>query len=406
MTKSSTHYILPLLKIRGDNYPDIGGLFVLFYFIFWFGLNLFINNLKVNYLLKTLLFIIISLWPYNLMILPHLWKDVGLISFVVLAIGFIQLHLNTGKKQPLFVALILLILASLFRFESIIYIAIIEIYTIILLLKGYHQKRNFTLKTIGCSLSIIVFTLLISQSIIKLTGTKKIILWQTVALWDLSRVSVKVNHILLPDFCIGSNMSVDDLSNATVPWTNTQLFWKTKSGMNSGLIVPYKKQEYMILFNKWISMINNYPREYLTHRMEVANDLLRINESSNKPIDLYFSRKIHSFNESFELNDSNLNKKITDVIKSSLNTILFKGWVYFVFEFIIFIYVFLKRKAIEFEFVLVLSLSGILSVIVLTFVSPSAEQRYLIWLFNSTLLLPPLLIEKFLAKEKTGIRTQ
>ncbi len=383
-----------LWNITNEIVDGPGGLFVLFYFLFWLGLVLFTYNLKLNFWVKSLIFAVIALWPYNLMILPHLWKDVGLISFIVLSIGCVQLHLKTNKKHPLFIALLTLLIAALFRFESIVYIGVLQFYVILLIFRAYQQQRKIILKTVGSGFLVIIASVLISQAIVNITNSKKIILWQTIALWDLSRVSVKVDKVLLPDFCIGPDLSTQDLSNATVSWTNTQLFWKTKAGMNSGLDMPYKDSQYKVLFNKWLSMLAEYPLEYLTHRIEVINDLLRFDESSNKPIDLYFSRKISTYNNLFKLNNSQLNMEITKGIKSNLDNIVFKGWIYLLFLFVIFIYFVSKRKTNQSEFILILSLSGIFSIIILTFVAPSAEQRYLVWLINSSLLIMPLLLQK------------
>ena len=376
-----------------------GGLFLFFYLLFWLGLIIFTYNLRFNFWIKTLVIIAISMWPYNMMILPHLWKDIGLISFLIFAIGFIKLHLKTEKKYPIWIALVTLMIASMFRFESIVYISILQFYTILLILRSYQKQHNIILKTIGCVILVFVISILLSKTVIKLTGTKKVILWQTIALWDLSRVSVKVDRVLLPEFTIGEAMTVDELSTTTVPWTNTHLFSKTKSGINAGLLTPYKQEQYSILFKKWLSMMATYPIEYLTHRLEVTRELLRINESSNKPIDLYYSRMMYDFKDKFELNKSPLNKKITHGINSLLGNLVFKGWVYFVFLILVFILFSMTKRSRQSEFIKAISLSGISSVVILSFVSPSAEQRYLIWLFNSSIFILPLLLEKALYKQ-------
>jgi hypothetical protein len=373
--------------------PGPGGLFLIFQVLSLAGLTLFVVCLKINHWLKAVLLLLIYFWPFNLMIMPHLWKDVGLMSLLFLALGFTNTYKRTGQSIFFILALSMLIMASMFRFESIFYLSPMAFYLLLLWFRNHGQSTHLA-KITSLTLLIILTSLISTQVITKLTDSKKVALWQTVALWDMARVSIKTEQLLLPEFTIGEGMTLDDLSRANTPWTNTHLFSKTRSGVNSGLGHPYTKQQNKLLFKAWFDMIKTFPGAYFSHRAEVSGELLRINDSQNKPIDIFYTRKQKYFSGGHTLNDSTVNLTITNWIDKHRNDFYFKGWFYISIQLMILFLLLTKRKSPGSEFVLAVVCSGLLSVLAHGIVAPSAEQRYLIWLVNSTLLATSLLFRQ------------
>ncbi|MCF6288676.1 MAG: hypothetical protein L3J53_05490 [Proteobacteria bacterium] len=370
-----------------------GGLFLFFIIIFLLGILLFTKYLRVNYWVKIIITLSIVFWPFNLMILPHLWKDVGLIAFLCLSIGLIQTYLTTNKILTLYLALFLLLISSLFRFEAILYLNVLIFYVNILILRHF-QQNNLQLKSSILTLIICVTIFFINNTLVNLSNSKKITLWPTIAIWDLASISIKVDKVLLPEFTKGVDMTVEDLSNAVYPWSNIPLMTKTKAGINVGVITPFTDIQYQELFKFWLGTIFNHPKEYLQHRLEVLHALLNLHASKNKPIDLYFSRKMHNYAQEFHLNDSLSNQKISQFIQANINFYIFQGWVYFIIGLLFIIFILISKKIKQHEFAFVLACSGCMSVAILFFISPSAEQRYLIWLVNSVLFVLALFFQK------------
>lgn len=370
--------------------PGPGGLYLLFQIIALLGLTLFMAQLRLNHWLKICLLLLIYFWPFNLMIMPHLWKDVGLMSFSFLALGCLQVYKHHGRFSFFIMALLALLVSSMFRFEAILYLSPVAFYLVLLLLRRHNKPTHFV-KLLLLTMAVIFTSMLATQAITKLTDSKKITLWQTVALWDMARVSVKINQQLLPAFTTGPGMTVKDLQRANVPWTNTHLFSKTKTGVNSGLGFPYTQQQNKGLFKAWLKMIQTHPLAYLSHRTEVAAELLRVNDSTQKPIDIFYTRNNQHFSDGHTFNNSKINTRIANWIDKHLNDFYFKGWMYLLLHAMVLLLVLTKKKS---ELAVALCCSGIMSMMALTLLAPSAEQRYLIWLINSSLLSLMLTLSK------------
>ncbi|MCB1582138.1 MAG: hypothetical protein R3E90_05640 [Marinicella sp.] len=373
--------------------PGPGGLFLLFQILSLAGLTLFVFSLSINQWFKFILLFLIFFWPFNLMIMPHLWKDVGLMSLLFLAIGSLNTYRHNGRTISFVLALTALIIASMFRFESIFYLTPLIFYLLSLWFSHHNKSTNKAKLTFLTSL-VILTSLASTQVITKLSDSKKIALWQTVALWDMARVSIKVQQLLLPGFTTGEGMTLEDLSRANTSWTNTHLFSKTQSGVNSGLGYPYSNEQNKTLLNSWLNMILSYPVAYLSHRAEVSNELLRINDAEKKPVDIYYTRKQIYFSDGHTLNDSSINLTITKWVNKHLNDFYFMGWFYCLIQFVLLVVMFFRKQSANRMLIMALSSSGLLSVLALTFVAPSAEQRYLIWLVNSTLLASSLVLRQ------------
>ncbi len=378
--------------------PGPGGLFLLFQIIALTGLIIFVAHLNWNYWLKTVAIFLVFFWPYNLMIMPHLWKDVGLMSFLFLALGLIQIYKQSAKNRDLILATVTLIVASMFRFEAVFYLLPVVFYLVVLFCK-HHNSNKHWLKASLFSVLFILASVTTTQLITHLSNSKKITLWQTVALWDLARVSVKTHEMLLPEFTTGKNITINELSEVDVTWTNLHVFTKTRAGVNAGLIDPYSHQQNKKLFKAWLGMIQNHPLAYLAHRTEVSAHLLRIKESPEQPIDFFYTRNNRDFPDGHTFNNNTINSHVTTWINKHLDYFYFKGWFYLSLQLLLLIYFLVTTNTSTKPMATALSCSGVLSVLVLLFASPSAEQRYLVWLVNSTLLTSLLFLEHLSQKK-------
>ncbi len=186
----------------------------------------------------------------------------------------------------------------------------------------------------------------------------------------------------MPDYTVGVGMAVDDLAQATHNWTNTSLFSSTKAGVNNGLYTPYTAQQYKDLLALWVSLPIKYPLSYAKHRLQLMRELMRINEDANKPQDLFWCNYIANYQERFPVNNSQLNVQVNRFLQRYKDSIVFKPWLYVIIAIAITIYVLRQRKIIVQQRLAInlIACSG-LSLVVMLFLAPAAEQRYLIILF-------------------------
>ncbi len=232
-------------------------------------------------------------------------------------------------------------------------------------------------------------------SLVSVSNSHKVTLWPTIALWDIARVSIKEEKQLLPAFTVGPGMDVADLAQATQSWTNLSLLANTKAGIRSGLFVPYPAEQYQILLKLWLSLPLRYPNSYFEHRWELLKDLLRFDETPDKPQDLFWTNQIIQYGERFPVNNSPLNQKINRWLIQHKNDFYFKPWFYILLALLILLWRLLwrlqwrllwRRRCEELNtqqrLADYLLYSAFLSVGVLFFLVPAAEQRYLIILFN------------------------
>lgn len=385
--------ILLFWKITDALISGPGGLFLLFLSVYVLSLWLLSCYVQGGWT-RRLLLLFSALLPVNVMLFPHIWKDIGLLVFTLLAVALVVVFLTTQRRSVLWGSFISLWIAVLFRFEAILYLLPLVFFQVqqlcgqrannhSLLRKNHDGLRH----VIGVALFFAV-ALLGNKGLVAVSHSQKVTLWPTVALWDIARVSVRENQQLLPPFTVGPAMTVEDLAQATYDWTNTSLFSNTKAGVNNGLGVPYAPEQYRQLLTQWITLPLKYPVSYAKHRLRLASDLLRVVESPNKPQDLFWINQMmsygeHDYRQRFPINHSQLNKIVNHFLVTRKDDMYFKPWFYLLLAIGIIVYVLRTPQASRQQRLAgYLTLSAVLSVGVMCFLAPAAEQRYLIILFN------------------------
>ncbi len=362
-----------------------GGLFLLFMLVFAVGLLLFLWGGQIKVWQKLLFLCLVMLAPINLMLLPHLWKDVALMAFLMLALGlFVQF--NAVQKTWLkYATLISLACAISFRFEAVLYLWPLIFYV----LWQENDDSKFFWKSGGRSALFLATVFMFNGFITWVSDAKKITLWPTMALWDLAAVSIEINENLLPDFVTGPGMTVADLDQAFKPWSNVPLLSRTQAGIKTGIELPYKGDEYRTLKKAWLQLPFTQTSAYLKHRWRLFKELLRINETNDKPKELYYVHKVTGFQADFPKNNSKLNQKYSAWMKQNIDAFYFKPWFYLLLGALAcVVFVFRYKKAGQANgLFLCLSACAFLNVMVMLFLAPAAETRYLIVAMNFSLML-------------------
>ncbi len=376
--------ILLLWKVTDAIIKGPGGFFLFFLSIYLFSLWLLSRFVQGGWIRRVLI-LLSALLPVNVMLFPHIWKDIGLLVFTLLSIGFLVVFFDTHRRLILLASLVSLWIGVLFRFEAILYLWPLVFFQM-------QQWRNKVLAGMsvlhkrGCFIRNMLFVGIFvalalsgNKLLVEMNHSHKVTLWPTVALWDIARVSVREGRQLLPPFAGGAGVTVEQLSQSTHNWTNTSLF----SIIRSGLGKPYTAEQYRKLFKQWVSLPFTYPSSYAKHRLRLGCDLLRLVETPNKPQSLFWINGICKYGERFPANRSELNEKVNQFLTTQKDNIYFKPWFYLLIATIVFVYILSQSRINSQQYLaLYLIISSFLSVVVMSFLAPAAEQRYLIILFN------------------------
>lgn len=386
---------LALWKVMHTLIAGPAGMFLLLLSVFSLGLYLFISSLDVKWWQKVLTLVVVMLAPVNVMMLPHIWKDIALLAFLVLSLGLFQKSVQSSNRVLKIMALISLGLAMSFRFEAVLYLWPMVFYFVWPTSNGQAASRKYLIVRTGVKVIVFTAVVFVSNALMsQISGAKKITLWPTMALWDLAAVSIEVDENLLPAFATGEGMTVEDLSQAFKPWSNVPLFSKTKAGIGTGLDVPYSDEQYQTLLKAWLKLPFSHSQAYIKHRWRVMMELLRINESKDRPVALYYNHTMSKYQASYPKNDSEANAKIEQWLKVVVNGFYSKPWFYLLLG-ILALPLLLKKQGGLRRFqdnglACTLTACIVLNVLVMLFLAPAAETRYLIVAMNFSLLLWPV----------------
>ncbi len=357
-----------------------GGIFLLLLITFFYGAYLYLQYQPIRAYKKMLGLFVIALFPFNVLLLPHVWKDIAVIAFVFLSLGF---HCKSLKDKNLIAnrfALLCYVMAVMCRFESVLYLWPLLWF----LLSGVKPK----LKRSVMFIAIIGTVFLVNVGLEKISDSRKITLWPTIALWDMAAVSIVEERVLIPDFAVGDGMTISDLSQATMPWSNVPLFSSTKAGVFTGIEQPYSEAQYHQMMRQWIGLPFQYPVAYFNHRIRLLKELLRIVESAEKPKTLYYVHQMKNHEKQFIKNDTWLNDLVSIGVDRYIDSWLFKPWVYFMILIVVIPgLLYGGRFSFSNPFNIPLLSCAILNVLVMWVLAPAAEIRYLLPALNFGLLL-------------------
>ena len=81
---------LALWKMMHTLIAGPAGMFLLLLSVFSLGVYLFVSSLDIKWWQKVLTVFVVMLAPVNVMLLPHIWKDIALLAFLMLSLGLFQ----------------------------------------------------------------------------------------------------------------------------------------------------------------------------------------------------------------------------------------------------------------------------------------------------------------------------
>lgn len=363
-----------------------GGLFVYYMTLFYLGIYLLISYSGLNTKKQLIVAIVLCLLPYNLMIMPHVWKDIGMWVYALLGLALMMRYKKKKTISNLYLAGLFLWLSILFRVNAMLMLLPIIVYLFYLI--SNHYKRP---KTAILLVPLFVFAHMTSHALIKhLSNTKNETLWPTIAIWDIASVSARADHMLLPEFVTGPGEWLDDIKQINQPWSLTPVVHNTGPvGMWTGLGTPYSESQYKQLANRWIGLPFEYPIHYIMHRLQVSQWLLGLVIKKQEPHELMFVNEIYHYsdNPKLDMNKNELTQNWFEFLKDNKNFWPVNGWPYLLLLIIMLVFRYWQKAPRENQSIIDVCLwTSVISLLSLTVTVPAAESRYLIVFINTVVI--------------------
>lgn len=394
------HSMSPLamtLLWQGLNHwiPGPGGLFVVQLLLFWAGLWMLIHQLtRWSASKQALILLLCGLLPFNLLTLPHLWKDVLVLDALIWASA---LFIRAGSRpsgQTIWRLVASLCAASsvLFRIDAAIpAFILISLFWMLALRRRPHGSVPSVVRAAVSAIPLALLCLLLMLGVrtgLELaTGAQRAPLFPSVALWDLARVSVAEEKDLVPAFTHSNpQVNLETLARHVPPWSNVPVLTHQ---LRSGLWLGYTDQQRGQIRQAWISMLAHHSGAYLSHRLTVFGELLRWQDHPDKPDTVYQVRAMTPLrdNPPHALNRTDLHRSMNRAIDALLETPLLKPWLYLMITlFGLSLSLGPMRKAAGAAPATILLASGLLHALSMMVLAPSAEVRYLLWMVNASVL--------------------
>ena len=377
--------------------PGPGGLFLLQVGLYWSGLVFLSLSLTDKTVWRVAFILVVGLWPYHLLQLSHLLKDVGVLIGFLLAIGCLLRYERTRRLWWLVGALSCTLYASLLRHNA--FPATLPLFwagagsiTEQMQIALHHRQRQVK---VGIFTLLCVLPLSVGFLINSLPNVTRVALGPVLQLWDLAAISTRVDTMLLPHFTVGPDLTVRELRQVVKPWNGAILFVESRvyAGFNNdpGFGDPYTKEQQQDIFLAWLRALWTYPQAYMAHRWEVTQALYGIRTYPDQvqwQVHPGFEPGIMRFkdNPPFQANQGYLNTRIVPILVPLVHSWFCDGWVYVLGAFVIGGITLRCRQRIEGKLALLCASSGLLYTLALPVIAPAADMRFHSWLVMATLL--------------------
>jgi len=375
-----------LLNITGF----IGSMLLFHQFIYWLSLLLLVTQLTRSLAARLIFLLVIGLWPPLIITSLHVWKDVGMMSALVLCVAALLGYSNHAHWGWITVALIALLYAISVRINGFIP------GVILLLFLSFHFSKKLT-QSFGrlwaLTLTYTFIALIAMGAITSLIKHKTVRIYSTgtLLIWDMASISIAENKNLLPDYLPRINPQRDMFSylqERYSPNVNTTTF---------EVVSPYiEKKEQSALFHDWLTLVLAHPGDYLQHRLYVFTRLLG---ADREPV--YNPYQPGNRAEYMGITFTHIStedvRKLLNIFDTFTSSIIYRAWLYTLLAIIVLLIS--VRRVLNrddpkgrCELAIAVSLSGLVNTASLFFIATAADFRYMVWSLCSALIATLILL--------------
>lgn len=372
-----------LWRILLTAYDHIGVMLVFHQLLYWSSIGLFACLVSRRTLVRVLIVLLIGLCPPLAILALHLWKDVGMVIALAMAVTFLLGYVRRPHWGWLIGTALALFFAVAVRVNGFI-----PALPLLMLLCYFAARRwaRSRLQIIGLTVAGMLVLMTMQQLAMGLINAKAKHSYGlgTLVIWDIVSISLAEKKDLLPSYLekkiAGDTLTLLEQHNS-------------KEGNNASFAVvsPLPPPEFQKqLLKDWLALIIEHPAAYLNHRAHVFAVLLGV-----------FDREIYyPYHRGIEHNDLDIQftyltpekqEQYFQVLDRLAATLFYRPWLYCVL--ILFAgalagLLVLSRKGNQPLNLLVFAtaMSGLLSTLSLLVIATAADHRYISWSIFSGLM--------------------
>lgn len=361
-----------------------GPILVLLLALLWGALAWIARELFVRGIWQASFMLLVGLWPVVLGVSVHIWKDVPMAAFALLAVA----ALLTERRRPgwpwLLLAVCLFALACAYRHNALALVLPLLWY-VVGRVPALAERRSWLRGAITVLL-VAVVALLASLPSRHASVTQRTV-WPVTALWDIAAVSVARGENRIPESWRTRAIDLETLRADIVPWSNTTIF--SRGSIAISLYFDPSPEQMADLRRAWLSLWWQTPREMLMHRGRLTAMLFGL-QRDGVPAGLILAPGWHPLdvNPPLDVAPSALRDRATSGLMALVPTPMFAGWPYLLI--VIAMLIGTWRREVS-PLLRPLLWSALMLCLPLPLLAPSAEFRYLYWLVLVALIAPFLL---------------
>jgi hypothetical protein len=364
--------------------------------MFWAGLGLCMQALAAPIGVRLCGVLLCGLNPLTLAMMAQMLSDPHMTAAMFLATGLLAHVIRSGRTWPVWVAGLTILYAGSIRQNALL--AVIPLGVLVVAVWKTQQRMTMRRILIAATATA-VLTAAFAIAIDRLIADERRPLWPMLALWDLAAMSVASNELLLPPFTHGAGLSVEELreTGAFNPVSTTPLFARSRSGIGSGLDVPFSSEQRAALARAWWNAVSRHPGAYLEHRVRTMALLTGRHGGASGGISYYVGRTTIRDNPPLpEAWFPTAQKRLYDLFAALGRSWLFAGLPYLLIHLIV-IPIAWRRRTPTADLALAVSTSALFYSASFFVLAPSAELRYLTW----PIVAAPLALVLLIARRNT-----
>lgn len=347
--------------------------------MFWVGLGLCMQALAAPIGVRLCGVLLCGLNPLALAMMAQMLSDPHMTAAMILAIGLLAHVIRSGKTWPAWIAGLTILYAGSIRQNALLAVIPLGVLAVAALRA---QQRMTVRRILVAATTTAVLTTAFAIALDRLIADERRPLWPMLALWDLAAVSVASDELLLPTFTHGAGLSVEELreTGAFDPVSATSLFARSRSGIGSGLNVPFSSEQRAALARAWWNAVSRYPGVYLEHRVRTMALLTGRHGGASGGISYYVGRATYRDNPPLpEAWFPSAQKRLYDLFAALGRSWLFAGLPYLMIHLIVIPIAWRRQRSPATDLALAVSTSALLYSASFFVLAPSAELRYLTW---------------------------
>lgn len=263
-------------------WPGSGGLFLLFVVGYWLALGWLAFELFPQRRAQVLVVLLIGLWPSNLALVAHVWKDVPTAACGVLTVAMLLRERRLPSPRLRWLVLLPLLIACLFRHNALPFVVP---------LLWYWTGRSPALAPALSRRALVTIALTAAIAVLaalpnRLPSVTQRAVWPLLQTCDLAALSVRADQMLIPESMQSSPVTVDELRAVLKPWALITAFETHK--LVIATFQDLTTQQRSELDHAWWSAWRQHPWQFLRHRAQLTGLLLGLDQSS-MPVSLTVS---------------------------------------------------------------------------------------------------------------------